>query len=257
MGQISTTMKKTFKEFIRQKVVLFWTIAWPIIWVLIGSFSFTGDAPKEVVPFIRGSITISMITLALMIAGMANIPGNIAEDRERGLLFKLMSMPVSPWKDFIGRFIGMVVFALIALILVLLVGFACGARFAPHSNGVWIAIGMILIIIFTSAGIGMLVGSLIRNIQGAIMTGVGIAVVTAAISGIMAPYYALPSILQKVSRIIPVSTANSSIIYLLAGEELAGYNPLSINQVVLSISVTIVLFAVGLLIYSKLCWKKT
>jgi ABC-type multidrug transport system permease subunit len=150
----------------------------------------------------------------------------------------------------------MLVFSLIALILVLLVGFACGARFTPQSSGVWIAIGMILIIIVASAGIGVIIGSLIKNIHGSIMTGVGIAVVTAAISGIMAPYYSLPSILQKISRSLPVSSANSSIIYLLSGEELAGYNPLSLSQVVLSVSVAFVLFAVGLLLYSKLCWKK-
>jgi ABC-type multidrug transport system permease subunit len=74
----------------------------------------------------------------------------------------------------------------------------CRARFRPQSNEVWIAIGIIMMIVFASAGVGMLVGSLIKNIHGTIMTGVGIAVVTAAISGIMAPYYALPSILQKV-----------------------------------------------------------
>lgn len=249
-------MKKTFKEFIRQKVVLFWTIGWPIIWVLIGSFSFTGDAPKEVVPFIRGSITISMMTVALMIAGMANLPGNIAEDRERGLLYKLMSMPVSPWKDFTGRFVALFIFSIMALILVFLVGFFCRARFRPQANGVWIVVGMIMMSVFASAGVGMLVGSLIKNIHGAIMMGVGIAVVTAAISGIMAPYSVLPSILQKVSTGIPVSTANSSLIYVLVGEELAGYNPLSMHQLVLGISVTIALFAAGLLLYSRYCWKK-
>ena len=102
MGQITATVIKTIMEFIRQKSVLFWTIVWPILWVLIGSFSFTGNAPPEIVSATRGAVAISMMVFALMTAGMANLPGNIAQDRERGLLTKLMSMPISPWRDFVG-----------------------------------------------------------------------------------------------------------------------------------------------------------
>ncbi|MCK4474837.1 ABC transporter permease [Candidatus Bathyarchaeota archaeon] len=104
MGQITATLGKTIKEFLRQKTILFWTIAWPILWVLIGSFSFTGDAPSEVVSHIRGAIAISMSVFALMTAGMANLPGNIAQDRERGLLSKLISMPINPWRDFLAGY---------------------------------------------------------------------------------------------------------------------------------------------------------
>ena len=81
MGQIIATLSKTIKEFLRQKTILFWTIAWPILWVLIGSFSFTGSVPEEVIPYVKGSITISMSVFALMTAGIANLPGNIAQDR--------------------------------------------------------------------------------------------------------------------------------------------------------------------------------
>ena len=88
LGQITATVNKTIKEFIRQKSVLFWTIAWPILWVLLGSYSYTGNAPEYIIPSLRGAITISMMVFALMTAGMANLPGNIASDRERGLLSK-------------------------------------------------------------------------------------------------------------------------------------------------------------------------
>ena len=165
------------EEFLREKSVLFWTIVRPIIWVLIGSFTFVSEVKKEVIPYIRGSITISMMTFALTLAGMANLPGNISRDRERGLLAKLKSMPVSPWKDFVGRILGLVAFSCLASIL-------------------------------------------------AVMTGVGISVVTASISGLFAPYWSLPPILQRFSQVYPVSSANAAIIYLLLGESYVGYNPL-------------------------------
>ena len=153
MGQITATLSKTIKEFLRQKTILFWTIAWPILWVLIGSFSFTGNVREEVVPYIRGSIAISMMSFSLMTAGIANLPGNIAEDRERGLLSKLMSMPIKPWKDFVGRILALLAFSSLAAILVALVGYICGARFSYTMIGASQAISFLLLISFASAGI--------------------------------------------------------------------------------------------------------
>jgi len=256
LGQITATLGKTIKEFIRQKTILFWTIAWPILWVLIGSFSFTGDAPSEVVSYIRGSIAISMSVFALMTAGMANLPGNIAQDRERGLLSKLMSMPINPWRDFVGRILALLAFSSLAAILVTLVGYGCGARFSYSLTSLLQSIGFLLLISLASAGIGMLIGTFIKHVHGAIMSGVGIAVVTAAISGVMTPYSLLPWLLQQFARIYPISSSSSSITLLLVGEDYAGYNPLSVNQTTLTVVVSFLLFIGGLVAYSRFCWRK-
>lgn len=256
MGQITATLSKTIKEFLRAKPVLFWTIAWPILWVLIGSFSFVGNAPTNVIPYLRGSITISMMVFALMTAGIANLPGNIAQDRERGLLFKLMSMPIKPWRDFVGRLLGLLTFSSLAAVLVSFVGYLCGARFSCTMIEAWQSIGFLLVVLLASAGIGMLIGTFIKNVNGAIMTGVGISVVTASISGVMAPYSSLPMVLQAFARFYPISSGNSSITYLLVGEDFAGHNPLSAGQIALTIATSFVLFVAGLILYSKYCWRK-
>lgn len=256
LGQITAALNKTIKEFIRQKSVLFWTIAWPILWVLLGSFSYTANAPDFIIPSLRGAITISMMVFALMTAGMANLPGNIASDRERGLLSKLKSMPINPWRDFVGRFLGLLAFSSLALVLVALVGYICGARFSYTMITASQSVGFILLIVFASSGIGLLVGTFIKHVHGAIMTGVGITVISAAISGLMAPYSSLPSILQHFSRTFPISSANSSIIYLLAGEDFAGYNPLGVVQTGLTIALSSIVFAIGVIAYSRFCWMK-
>jgi ABC-2 type transport system permease protein len=256
MGQISATLNKTIKEFIRQKSVLFWTIVWPIIWVLIGSFSYTGNAPAEVVSHTRGAIAISMMAFALMTAGMANLPGNIAQDRERGVLTKLMSMPISPWRDFVGRILALLAFSSLSAISVVLVGFLCGARFSYTLLEFGQAIGFILLIFTASSGIGMLIGTIITHVHGAIMTGVGLTVVSAAVSGVMTPYTYLPSILQQFAKTYPISSANSAITYLLVGSEYAGYNPLTPSQIALTLTLSLLVFAVGLITYSKFCWRK-
>jgi ABC-2 type transport system permease protein len=256
LGQIMATWNKTIKEFLRQKTVLFWTIGWPIIWVLIGSFSFTADAPAEILGYTRGAISISMMVFALMTAGMANLPGNIAQDRERGLLTKVMSMPISPWRDFTGRILALLAFSGLSAMLVVAVGFACGARFFFTGIDFGAALIFILLIFFGSAGIGMLIGTFVKHVHGAIMSGIGLTVVSAALSGVMTPYAYLPSVLQNFARIYPISSANSAITFLLVGEEYAGYNPLGASQPVLTALVALLLFVLGLITYSRFCWKK-
>ena len=255
MGQIVATWNKTIKEFVRQKTVLFWTIGWPIIWVLIGSFSFTGDAPAETVAYTRGAISISMMVFGLMTAGMANIPGNIAQDRERGLLTKVMSMPVSPWRDYAGRILALLAFSVFSAMLVIAVGFVCGARFFFTWTNFMVSLVFVLLIFIASAGIGMLIGTFVKHVHGAIMSGVGLTVVSAALSGVMTPYTYLPSVLQNFARIYPISSANSAITFLMVGEEYAGY-PLTLNQIFSTAFLASLLFVIGLIAYSRFCWKK-
>jgi ABC-2 type transport system permease protein len=256
LGQITATWNKTIKEFLRQKTVLFWTIGWPIIWVLIGSFSFTSNVPSEILSYTKGAISISMMVFALMTAGMANLPGNIVQDRERGLLRKIMSMPISPWRDFTGRILALLAFSGLSAILVIAVGFVCGARFFFTGVDFIESLVFVLLIFVGSAGIGMIIGTFVKHVHGAIMSGVGLTVVSAALSGVMTPYSYLPSVLQNFAKIYPISSANSAITFLLVGEEYAGYNPLGFIQVALTTTLALLLFILGMIVYSRVCWKK-
>jgi len=255
LTQISAAYIKVIKELIREKATLFWTIAWPIIWVVIGSFSFTGGAPQEVVPFIRGSLTISMMVFALMIAGMSNLPASIAGDRANGLLAKLLSMPIQPYRDFLGRVFAVITLSLVAAVLVILMGMLVGAHFTGSGIEIAQSIGFLFLVISASAGVGLMAGTLIKNLQGAIMTGIGIAVITAAVSGLFAPYQFLPAPLQVFSRIYPISSAQASIVYLMVGPESVAYDPLTAGQVALTISLSLVILAAGAVLYSRFAWK--
>jgi ABC-2 type transport system permease protein len=255
LRQISAAFIKTIKELLREKAALFWTIAWPVIWVIIGSFSFTGSAPQAVIPYIKGSIAISMMVFALMIAGMSNLPASIAGDRANGLLAKLISMPIKPYKDFIGRISAVVILSFLAAALVIVVGIAVGARFTGTGVEILQAIGFILLVICASAGVGLMAGTLIKNLQGAIMTGVGIAVITSALSGLFAPYEVLPVPLQVFSRVYPISSAQASIVHLLAGPEMIAYDPLTFGQITLTIALSLILLVAGTVLYSRLGWK--
>jgi len=255
LRQISAAYIKAVKELLREKTALFWTIAWPIIWLIMGSFIFTGSAPPVVIPYIKGSIAISMMVFALMIAGMSNLPATIAGDRANGLLAKLKSMPIKPYKDFTGRISAVITFSLLAAALVIVIGITVGARFTGAGVEIAQAIGFVFLVICASAGVGLIVGTLIKNLQGAIMTGVAIAVITPFLSGLFVPYEALPMPLQTFARVYPISSAQASIVHLLAGPDMIAYNPLTSGQITLTIALSFALLLVGTVLYSRLGWK--
>jgi len=101
--------------------------------------------------------------------------------------------------------------------------------------------------------VGLIVGSLIKSIQGSIMTGVGIAVVTSAISGVFFQYSMLPNVLQKFAQIWPMSAANSVIINYLIGD--IGYNPLNPLYLSLTIIISLLFFSAGIVLYTVFCWR--
>jgi ABC-type polysaccharide/polyol phosphate export permease len=136
------------------------------------------------------------------------------------------------------------------------VGYLCGARFHFRLIEFLQALGFIGFIFITSAGIGLLLGTLIHRVHGAVMTGVGLTVISAAISGVMTPYAFLPPVLQQFAKVYPLASANSSIIYLLVGPENAGYNPLSTSQILWTMSSSVFVFVVGMFMYSRYCWRK-
>ena len=187
---------------------------------------------------------------------MANLPGNIAQDRERGLLTKLKSMPINPIRDFCGRILALLAFSSLSAIAVIFVGYLCGAQFSYTLVELFQALGFIGLIFLASAGIGLLLGTFIKHIHGAIMTGVGLTVVSAAVSGIMTPYASLPAVLQQFARLYPISSANSSVTYLLVGIEYSGYDPLTTLQLGVTIAISLTIFSVGLLAYSHRCWRR-
>jgi ABC-2 type transport system permease protein len=253
VNQISATFIKVLKDTYRNKSALFWVIAWPVIWLFLAVFVFLRQVPPEYAAMARGQSTISMVTFSLMVCGMTSLPANISEDRHRGLFQKLKTMPVQPWKEAIGKILAILIFGLASAIIIIIVGLLLGGRFNITFTALLKSLGFLFLGTLASAGVGLIVGSLIKNIQGAIMTGVGIAVVTSAISGVFFQYSMLPSVLQKFSRFWPMSSANSVIINYLIGD--IGYNPLSVLNLSLTIVISLLFFTAGVVLYTVYCWR--
>jgi ABC-2 type transport system permease protein len=253
VNQISATYIKGLKDNFMSKAALFWVIAWPAIWLLLAVFVFLRQVPPEYAALAKGQSTISMVTFSIMVCGMTSLPANISEDRQRGLFKKLKTMPVQPWKEATGKILAVLTFGLVSAAIIIIAGVLLGGRFNVTAMGLLKSIGFLFLGTLASAGVGLIIGSLIKNVQGAIMTGVGIAVVTSAISGVFFQYSMLPPVLQKFARIWPMSAANSIIINYLTGN--IGYNPLTALNLSMTIMISLLFFTAGIILYTVYCWR--
>jgi ABC-2 type transport system permease protein len=255
VSQVTAVLEKIVKESVRDRVILFLTFAIPIFFVLIMPFMW-GDAPQEVMPPLKGGLCLTMITFMMMVAGQSNLAGFIASDRERGLYFRIISMPVSPLKEAVGRVLGIVLFSVIGAVLVLVVGVLYGAQFTGGAVRIVESLGFFVLIMVAATGIGLIIASVVKGESAATHTGIALTLLTAFMGGMFAPYAMLPSFLQVVARIHPIASANAGIVFLLQGESVSYYNPLTQWQVALTIVGSCTLLVVGLILYSKLCWRR-
>jgi ABC-type multidrug transport system permease subunit len=256
MRQITGSFTKTFKCYTRIRAIAVFTVLMPMFLLLITGVSLSASVSPADIPLAKGVLTISMVAFSLMLAGILNLAGSITRDRETGLLTKLKSMPIRPWRDFLGRIMAAGLLTLMAAILIIAVGLAYGARFNGTAMNYLEAIGYLLLAMMAAAGIGLVIGSYTKLVLATFFTGLAITLFTAFVGGIFITYESLPSALQAFARFYPISSAASSAVYLLLGKGAAGYDPLTAGQVISTILIGIGFLAVGVFTYSREAWKR-
>ena len=255
MNQVAAVTGKTLKEFLRERMVVFWTYTVPLFFLVVLPLMYSGVS-GEIVPSLKGGLTLTMVTFLVMTAGQSNLPGSIATDRERGLYLKMASMTVSPWKEGLGRILAVWIFSLIGAALMVSSGAIYGAKYDCGLTEVLVTIGFSFLTALASVGVGLIIASLVKGESAATHTGVAITLLTYFLGGMALPYSNLPEALQFFARHYPISSANASMIRILVGEAFVGYDPLSTVQVTLTVSLSILIFVIGLAVYSRLCWRK-
>lgn len=255
MNQVAAVAGRSLKEFVRERMVLLWTYVVPLFFLAVLPVMY-GGVPDDIVPGLKGGLTLTMATFLVMTAGQSTLPGHIAMDRERGLYLKMASMPVSPWKEGAGRVIAVWAFSAMGAALVLVSGTVYGGRFEWGMMNVLMAVGFGFLTAVASVGVGLIIASLVKGESAATHTGVAFTLLTYFLGGMALPYSNLPLVLRYFARLHPIPSANAMMISLLVGEAYVGYDPMNTAQVALTASSSILILLIGLTLYSKLCWRK-
>lgn len=172
--------------------------------------SFGGRKPSPVgfnhsVP----AMMVMYVLLNLMTFGGASV----ANDRRRGVLRRLTASPVRRFELILGKMYGLLLLGLAQVGLYVLVGqFGLGVDFGENIVGV---IVLMMLLAWVAAGLGVLIGSLLRSEDKVIGLCLAIALPAAALGGCWWPLELVPDYLRTVSLLVPTGWAMNGLHQLI------------------------------------------
>ena len=147
--------------------------------------------------FVPGLVAVILMMISALMTSIT-----IAREKETGTMEQLLTSPVKPREIIAGKILPYIIIALIDGILVIV--FAKILFGVPFVGSPTLLLGLGLLYIFTSLAIGILISSLVRTQQVAMM----LALVTTLLPSVMLSGYIfeiknMPAPLQALSYIIP------------------------------------------------------
>jgi ABC-type transport system involved in cytochrome c biogenesis permease component len=160
--------KKNIKEKLKNLGSMFWTVAFPIMMLLVYKLAFSSDGDE--VAMINGLTVFDVEFPGIVVytIGISSVSSAVmfAMSRVDGTLERIDSMPVSRGNVFLGAVISETVFMNLQLILVF--GFGYGILGA-HFELAMMPLGYLLAMIFGigSIGLGLIIASFLGSPEGA------------------------------------------------------------------------------------------
>jgi ABC-2 type transport system permease protein len=196
-----------FKLFVREKILLFFTFAFPLL--LLAGFG-TIKGFREASPDLGGQTGIELIAsiaIAMVVAmlGMSALPSSLTSDREQGVLRRLAASPVHPAMLLLAQVAVGLLAAVVMVVLVVGLGrFAYGIP-EPERLGAFVAV--LALAAAALFGVGLLVAALAPSARGAQLIGFILFYPSLFLAGVWFPREALPPALQRVSDFTPLGAA--------------------------------------------------
>lgn len=205
------------KLFLREPASAFFTLVFPLMYLLLyGAIS--GNEPT---PMYNGQRTIEVAipSLTAVIIAMAGLMSNtmtMATYREKGILRRLQTTPVSPLIVLVAQVI--VIFAMTSLGMLLLI--AAGnliyhVHFAGH---VFSVLGGFILSSLSFFGIGFILAGIMPTVRSAWAVAMVLVYPMLLLSGAFFSVEILPAAVQKVSAFIPLTYVVNLLRGLWAGE---------------------------------------
>jgi ABC-2 type transport system permease protein len=199
---IYVIVAREFKRFFRQKSRLLGTIARPLLWLIIIGSGFTKLID------VKGGITYSQFIVP-GILGMTILFSSIFStisvvwDREFGFLREMLVAPVSRFTIVLGKIISGTIIALFQGVLILTLAPLFGLSVTVPDFLVMIV--LMALVAFAITSFGLLIASFLPSLEGFNVVMNFIVLPMFFLSGALYPVKVLPSILQYLSRINPLS----------------------------------------------------
>lgn len=170
----------------------------------------------------------------------------IVRERERGTIEQLIVTPIRPLELMIGKILPYVILALLNALEVIALGHWWFG--VPIRGSLWLILGISLLFLLSSLGIGLLASSIANTQQEAMLTVWMTLLPSIFLSGFFFPLEAMPKVLQWISYLFPLRYYLEVIRALM----LKGTGLASVQPEVLALA----LFGVGIMVVAALRFRK-
>jgi ABC-2 type transport system permease protein len=208
------------RAFIRNRQAQFFTLALPVLFLVILASLFGGHGNTTAVPGGQVSVSVAyvpgIITLGIIAASFGNLVASVTVQRERGLLKRRRATPVPASALIAGRVLTAVVIAAVMAAVLLGIGWAAYGAHVPGRT----LLALVVTVVAGAASfccLGYALASLIHNEDAALPATQAILLPLYFISGVFVSVSILPHWLADVGAILPVRHLRDAL--------LAAYNP--------------------------------
>ena len=144
---------------------------------------------------------VSMLTLAVMMIAVILPAAGLAWEKEAGTIEQLLVMPFASWQLMLAKVIPTFVVSLASLALALWVPWWFAV---PIRGSLPLFFSLSALFLFSSLGLGLLVGTVAGNLQQALLLGFFIILPVMVISGVIVPVESMPGPIQLLSVLSPL-----------------------------------------------------
>ena len=208
------------RAFIRNRQAQFFTLALPVLFLVILASLFGGHGHTTPVPGGQVSISVAYVpgimTLGIIAACFGNLVASVTAQRERGVLKRRRATPVPAAAVIAGRVLTAVVIAVTMAAVLLGIGWAAYSVHVPGRTA--LALGVTVVVGAASfCCLGYALASLVHNEDAALPATQAILLPLYFISGVFVAVSVLPHWLAGVGDVFPVRHLRDAL--------LAAYNP--------------------------------
>ncbi len=149
----------------------------------------------------RYFVVVAMLVLGVTLTGILHPAAALAWEKERGTMEQLLVMPFRTWELMLAKVVPTLVVSLAALALALWVPWWFEV---PVRGSLALFFALSALFLFAAMGLGLLFGSIARNLQQALLLGFFAVFPLFVISGTLVPVESMPRPIQLVSYLSPV-----------------------------------------------------
>jgi ABC-2 type transport system permease protein len=151
----------------------------------------------------RNFMVPGVLAMLLMVMTMILTSLGIVKERESGTMDQLLVTPIKPWQLIVGKLAPFTVIGLIDITLVIIVATLWFG--VPIKGSIMLLYGLSLLFILNTLGLGLLISTVSRNQQQAMMTAIFFIMMPMIIlTGFVFPIENMPKIIQWFTYLLPL-----------------------------------------------------